>query len=273
MQLDIYVRETSGNREIRIPILPESIMFKRGETAFLSYDIMDLGEVAAPSGTGLASISWESVFPGELSPEVPMVRGKWNTPESYDKTLAEWQAKGSKLNVLVTGYPTFNKDVYIETYEGQLSGAFGDIVYQLSFIEARDIVINTTKVEASSTATQSSSTKRSAATGKSYTIKSGDTLWAIAVKFYGDGTKWKAIYDANKDIIEQTAKKYGRSSSDNGRWIYPGVTLTIPDISSAKGSTASTQNATYNKNYTASREAGTTGLVKGLAQNQNYVRQ
>ena len=225
MQVDIYIREVSGSREIRIPVLPESVMFKRGETAFISYDIMNLGTVAVPSGTGLASFSWESNFPGESSPEVPMIRGSWKAPDTYDKILEDWKEKRKKLNILVTGYPTINKDVYIETYEGDLSGAFGDITYQLSLIEAREIVVTTSKVN--TTKTDSSSTKRPAATSKSYTIKSGDTLWAIARKFYGDGTKWTVIYNANKEIIEQTAKKYGRSSSSNGHWIYPGVTLTI----------------------------------------------
>lgn len=36
-----------------------------------------------------------------------------------------------------------------------------------------------------------------AALGKSYTIKQGDTLWALAVANYGDGTRWREIADAN----------------------------------------------------------------------------
>lgn len=67
-----------------------------------------------------------------------------------------------------------------------------------------------------------------ATTTKSYTIKSGDCLWNIARQFYGDSTKWTVIYNANKTVIENTAKKYGRSSSSNGHWIYPGTVLTIP---------------------------------------------
>ena len=63
---------------------------------------------------------------------------------------------------------------------------------------------------------------------KSYTIKSGDTLWGISHKFYGSGSKWKTIYNANKSVIEKTAKKYGKKSSSNGHWIYPGCKLTIP---------------------------------------------
>jgi len=65
---------------------------------------------------------------------------------------------------------------------------------------------------------------------KAYVVKSGDCLWCIAKKFYGDSTKWKIIYNANKTVIENTAKKYGRSSSSKGHWIYPDTKLTIPAI-------------------------------------------
>ena len=61
-----------------------------------------------------------------------------------------------------------------------------------------------------------------------YTVKSGDCLWHIARKFYGTGTKWKIIYNANKATIEKRAKQAGRKSSSNGHWIYPGTRLTIP---------------------------------------------
>ncbi len=63
---------------------------------------------------------------------------------------------------------------------------------------------------------------------KTYTIKSGDTLWKIAKKFYGNSLKWKTIYNANKTIIEKTAKQHGRKSSSNGHWIYPGTKIIIP---------------------------------------------
>lgn len=69
----------------------------------------------------------------------------------------------------------------------------------------------------------------SAGGGQTYTVVSGDTLWGIAKKFYGTGTKYSIIYDANVDIIESTAKAHGKSSSSNGHWIWPGETLVIPE--------------------------------------------
>lgn len=61
-----------------------------------------------------------------------------------------------------------------------------------------------------------------------YKVKKGDCLWKISRKFYGTGSKWKTIYEANKSLIEKTARKYGKRSSSNGWWIYPGTILKIP---------------------------------------------
>ena len=63
---------------------------------------------------------------------------------------------------------------------------------------------------------------------QTYTIKSGDTLWGISKKFYGNGSKWEKIYNANKKVIDDAAKKHGRADSAKGHWIYPGTKITIP---------------------------------------------
>ena len=39
-----------------------------------------------------------------------------------------------------------------------------------------------------------------------YTIESGDTLWAIAAKFLGNGSKYPEIFEANREVIEDPDK-------------------------------------------------------------------
>ena len=224
MTVDIYAREKNGNREIRFPILPEKIKYTSGDTEFATYDILNRGAVAVPTGTGLAKIGWEAEFPGEGRSEDPAIRGTWQAPKYYHDILEDWKAKGTTINILVIGYP-WNFDVNLSTYRGEAYGAYGDLAYELEFQEARDITIKTTTVE--STNSNSGSQRPSEEVTK-YTIKAGDSLWKIAQKFLGSGAKWGTIYDANKDIIEETAKKRGLKSSDNGHWIFPGVTLSIP---------------------------------------------
>lgn len=228
MQVDIYIRERNGNREIRVPWLPEEISYDSGGTTMATYDIMNKGEVAVPTGSGLATISWASEFPGKYRTDDSMMRGAWKAPKIYHNILEDWKKNGTPLTILVTGYP-INKDVLLEKYSGKASGGFGDIAYELSFIEDREIVISSTKVKTTTKKAATKTTKRAAKKVTTYTIKKGDTLWAIAKKHLGAGSKWKTIYNANKTIIEKTAKKYRKGKgSDNGHWIYPGTKITIP---------------------------------------------
>ena len=54
--------------------------------------------------------------------------------------------------------------------------------------------------------------------GRTYTVKSGDSLSAIAKNEYGDAGAWRRIYEANRDQI---------SDPD---MIHPGQELKIPAI-------------------------------------------
>lgn len=51
-----------------------------------------------------------------------------------------------------------------------------------------------------STTTTSSTSSTGSDNSKSHTIKSGDTLWALAEQYYGDGSKWTKIQKANGGI-------------------------------------------------------------------------
>ncbi|MDX1381205.1 MAG: LysM peptidoglycan-binding domain-containing protein [Xanthomonadales bacterium] len=57
-----------------------------------------------------------------------------------------------------------------------------------------------------------------AAAPRTYTVKSGDTLWKIAQQVYGDGSKYPVIFEANTPMLEDPDR------------IYPGQELVIPDL-------------------------------------------
>ncbi len=50
-----------------------------------------------------------------------------------------------------------------------------------------------------------------------YEVRSGDTLWGIAERFYGDPYCWIFIWESNRDRVR------------NPHWIYPGQELIIPE--------------------------------------------
>ena len=51
---------------------------------------------------------------------------------------------------------------------------------------------------------------------RTYTVVAGDSLSKIAKREYGDASKWRAIYEANKDLIKDPDL------------IYPGQELKVP---------------------------------------------
>jgi nucleoid-associated protein YgaU len=53
-------------------------------------------------------------------------------------------------------------------------------------------------------------------TYQSYTVAAGDSLSKISKHFYGDGSHWRRIFEANRDILKDPDL------------IYPGQNLKIP---------------------------------------------
>ena len=83
---------------------------------------------------------------------------------------------------------------------------FGESL-KVSTKTTKKVVETTKKVESTSTASSAQ---------RKYTVKAGDCLWNIAKKYYGSGSLYTKIYNANKDKIK------------NPNLIYVGQVLIIP---------------------------------------------
>jgi nucleoid-associated protein YgaU len=68
----------------------------------------------------------------------------------------------------------------------------------------------------SSTAVAASQSTGTIGSRKTYVVVKGDSLSKIAQREYGDANKWRTIFEANKDLI------------NDPDLIYPGQELTIP---------------------------------------------
>ncbi len=117
--------------------------------------------------------------------------------------------------VMISGFGEFDGKYYVDKIKHSLGKGY---TMQLSIHKVQTAIKAT--APAPSAAGSGSQT---------YTVVSGDTLWGISKKFYGTGTKYHIIYEANAELIEATAKSHGKKSSDNGHWIWPGETFTIPE--------------------------------------------
>lgn len=226
--MDIYLNEIEDTKAgFAFPSLPDKIKVTSGAN-YQSFTIIGQGNVKVPRGTEVGKISWNGVFFGQAKQREAIVKN-WIAPAECKNILEGWLEKGTVLRLMVT-CTNINYDVTISNFEYTETGGYGNAEYTISLARYKPLKIYTTtelniqsyvkKVAARPAPKKSSS--------KTYTIVSGDNLWNIARKYYGDGTQWQKIYNANSAVLESAAQKYGHSSSDNGSLIFPGTSLTIP---------------------------------------------
>lgn len=230
--MDIYLTNLKTKDRLRIPMLPEEITVKKANR-FASYSILTIGDVRIPSGTSLDSFSWSATLPGKQRKNEPYVR-EWRKPNEIYKWITNLKAKNGKpvkARLLITGTP-INCDVYLQDFSPKPTGGYGDIEYSISLLQAKEIKV---KKKAKAKKKKSNSKKKQSARKKlkdkpssapertsktkaqTYTVKSEDCLWKIAQRFYGNGSQYTKIYNANKKTIGSNPNK-----------IYPGQVLTIP---------------------------------------------
>jgi nucleoid-associated protein YgaU len=122
------------------------------------------------------------------------------------------------LRLLVTETP-INHDVYFDgdgSFKHEWYGGHGDCRYTIQLAEARELVV-TADAPVLVAAPSAPQPRPTPPPPKTYTVKPGDSLWAIAKRILGDGSRWKEIYNANTSVIGK-----------NPNLIYPGQVLRIP---------------------------------------------
>ncbi len=229
--MNIKLIPVGNGSKFTFPALPEKIQAKYG-AKYQGFDIISQGAVKVPKGTDVAEFSWDGVFFGKSKRREPIVKkNSWKEPNECVKVLNDFMKNETVLNLIVTE-TWINVDVTISSFQPRPAGAYGNVEYSITFVQKKPLQIYTTNelqiakfVKKTKPRNDSGDTSGG---GSTYTVVSGDTLWGIATKKLGSGSKWTSIYDANASTIEAEAKKHGKASSDHGHWIWPGEVLTIP---------------------------------------------
>ncbi len=213
-----WLTANSNKQKIKLPVNPTKITVKRNSGSE-SMDIAELGGITILKGRPPPEFSFSSIFPSEKFPGVKVK--KITSPKTLIGRIGSWIENKRIIHFVVTAC---NIDIYatIESFTYSESGGdVGTYEYSLTLKEYREIRTRQVKVNPNTkTATVSKSEARvdNSSKPKTYTVVYGDCLWNLAKKFYGSGSLYTKIYEANKSLI-----------GPNPNTLYVGWILTIPD--------------------------------------------
>lgn len=183
--IEFWLSFNNGAEKLRLPVPPSTFSIIRG-TEINTININSVGEVGIIGKGKLATIQLNSFFPNQ---EYSFVQYRGFLPP-YDnvKLIEKWRNSGKPIRLIITE-TDINIACMIESFEYGEEDGTGDVYFTLSLKEFRFI-----KVTQVNTAVTRNVDKE---VPKFYVVKSGDTLWGIAKKLFGDGSKWKQIADKN----------------------------------------------------------------------------
>lgn len=186
----------------QFPVNPE-VINRESPFDFTPVKIASLGDIIVPGERGLKKYSFSSFFPRDYNAsycEYEDFMEPWKWVEQIEK----WRDTRLNLRLIITGTPV-SVPVFVESFdlEPEKAGAPGDIYYSISFVEHRPYTAKQlmTDSKGKTTTAPAKATQTDEKKSTTHTVANGDTLYKIAKAKYGDGAKWKKIYEANKGII------------------------------------------------------------------------
>jgi LysM repeat protein len=211
---------------VRYPVTPSKVSIKTGNKN-KTISLINEGEVNVTKSAGLMDISFDLLLPNSRYPFAVYTDG-YHAAEYYIDLLQGLKEEQKKFQFILSrstpsGNNLHNTNVTVtmedltitdDTKEGM------DAKASVKLKEWRTYGTKTVKLNtATNTATVTEEREQSAEAptgGTTYTVQKGDSLWKIAKQFYGDGSQYTKIYNANTGTLSDPNK------------IYTGQVLTIP---------------------------------------------
>lgn len=211
---------------MELPIAPQKLTVKiKGNNKTLT--LINEGDINFLRAPGLTEITFDAVLP--MLGQYSFANG-YRRPDSYLNKLESLMTGKEAFRFLVSRvspsgrllYDT-NMKVSLENYTVTEDATKGpDVTVSITLKQyisysTKTVTVVKPKPEKKPVVQQKKKRETSSAPKvKTYTVKSGDCLWNIAKKYYGNGAQYTKIYNANKGKIK------------NPNLIYPGQVLTIP---------------------------------------------
>ncbi|MCD9024311.1 LysM peptidoglycan-binding domain-containing protein [Cohnella silvisoli] len=219
--MEFWLKFNNEEETLQLPVNPAEITVN-SPFGFEDVSVSNFGEYTVIGNNQLRSYTISSFFPRDHN-ESFCAYSNLPEPWSAARQIERWQKSGKPVRFVVTGSAGIDIPATIRNFTfGERGGEPGDVYYALEmkeyvFIGASrkfgDVAKKSPEVRI---AAMRPSTKE---TPSSYAVKSGDSLWKIAARVYGNGDDWRKIYDKNRTVI-----------GANPNLLQPGQKLVIPSV-------------------------------------------
>ncbi len=204
--------------EILLPVPPEQVKITTGSQNE-TISLVDGSEINIINSPKLRVIKFDALIPYREYPFAEYLYG-YIDGDVYREKIEALKNDGTKFQFVITRqrgkkvfhYTDIRSTVEEMTVTEAAENGF-DIKISLTLREYKEFGAKFVTEQNNSASRQQDNAPVS---GSSYTVINDDTLWKIAKKFYGDGSRWKEIYNANTSVIS------------NPNIIKAGMNLVIP---------------------------------------------
>ena len=219
MSYSVYLK--FKGKKYKLPVNPEEIKRSR-ELNVETYQVLGAGQVSIPSFCQLEEISFEAEFPS--SPVHYQTSGSKASADFYERMLREAQKEKKPVRFIASNDITddISMLVLVKSVEAiEKAGEEGDKYLSIKLLEysapgKRYVAVQTqTGTVKQEEAKVVPETNPAVTEDKTHTVQKGDTLWALAKRYYGNGNQYTKIATANPAV-------------KNPNLIYPGQVLIIP---------------------------------------------
>ena len=233
---------------VLMPVTPDKIAMKiNGKNKTI--ELINEGDINNIKPAGLTEISFELLLPHQEYGFAQYEDG-YKAPNFYLELFELIKVNGYTTQYILeratpNGTKLFGTNITVTIEEYTITESADnqfDITVSMKLKQYRSygtkvvkIVENTDTATSTATVTPSkkTTTKDSSTVNMKYTVKSGDTLWGIAKKYLGDGSKCWNLAKLN--------------NISNPNKIYVGQVITIKDVKSSSGTSSSTSSSSSTK--------------------------